>query len=190
MNKVEIEDISCLFLDRDGVINVDNGYVHEEKHFVLCDGIIDLIRSFNLLHIPVVIVTNQAGIGRGYYSLNTYLQFQNWVEKYLSKKDCNIARTYYSPYHPQAKIERFKKDSWLRKPGPGMFYKAKFELGINLSKSVLIGDKVTDIEAADAAGVGLKFLFSPSEQNVYHSNYNGNLIHHLSSVPTYFNINR
>lgn len=162
-NKVVLKEISCLFLDRDGVINHDFGYVHRVRDFNLCEGIVDFIKYFNKYDIPVVIVTNQAGIGRGLYDLSTYIAFQDWVEDYLRSKNCFIKKTYFCPYHRDASIEKYKKDSWFRKPSPGMLYQAKFELGINLPKSVLIGDKLSDVEAARRAGIRSRFLFRPTE---------------------------
>lgn len=155
-------NISCLFLDRDGVINEDFGYVHKKEHFLLCDGIVQVIKYFNSLDVPVVIITNQAGIGHGYYDMDKYLSFQDWIEQYLLSKGCVITKTYFSPYHKLAKVKKFRKNSWFRKPGAGMFYKAKLELDLNLSNSILIGDKITDIEAGQKAGIGKMFLIRNS----------------------------
>ena len=149
---------SALFLDRDGVINKDLGYVHTKDKFILCQGIVEVIRYCNSIEIPVFIITNQAGIAKGFYTLEEYLYFSNWIEEFLKKLECRIKKTYFCPFHPNGIIKKNTKASECRKPNPGMLLKAEKDWNISLKNSIIIGDKITDIIAGHNAGLGAKFL--------------------------------
>ncbi len=153
----------ALFLDRDGVINVDNNYVYRIEDFVFIDGIFDLCSHAQILGYKLVVITNQAGIGRGYYTIEDYQNLTSWMVKQFAERSVRIERVYYCPYHPTAGIGKYKTDSFDRKPNPGMILKAKKELHLDLEKSILIGDKDSDIEAGLTAGVG-------SVLKLYHKN--------------------
>lgn len=156
----------ALFLDRDGVINVNHGYVHKRDEFDFIDGIFDLVRHACQQQFKVVVITNQAGIGRGYYTEVKFHQLTDWMCEQFSAAGAPISRVYYSPYHPTAGIGEYLKDDYSRKPHPGMILQAQEDMAIDLSCSVLIGDKVSDIQAGTAAGVGKNILFAsqrPSE---------------------------
>ena len=153
-------DKKALFLDRDGVINIDYGYVHKSKDFVFIDGIFDLVKRANRLEYLVIIITNQAGIGRGYYSLSDFEVLCAWMMDRFKEKGAMINEIYHSPYHPTKGKDRFLKDDMSRKPNPGMILKARDEFDIDLTKSIFIGDKVSDITAGRRAGVGRNILFS------------------------------
>ncbi|WP_244122138.1 D-glycero-beta-D-manno-heptose 1,7-bisphosphate 7-phosphatase [Burkholderia latens] len=148
-----------MFLDRDGVINVDYGYVHRREDCVFVDGIFDLVRLANAAGYRVVIVTNQAGIARGYFSEAQFDAFMNWMRDAFDLLGARIDRVYFCPHHPIAGMGEYKRACSCRKPQPGMFEAARRELGLDMSASVMIGDKLSDLDAAARAGVGHRFLF-------------------------------
>jgi len=151
----------ALFLDRDGVINVDTGYVHSREAFRFRDGIFELCEAAQAQAYLVVVATNQAGIGRGYYSESTFLELTDWMVETFAHRRIRIAGVYYCPYHPTDGIGHYKYDSPDRKPKPGMLLRAQRDLNLDLASSVLVGDRLSDIRAAEAAGVGTKILLSP-----------------------------
>jgi len=144
----------ALFLDRDGVINIDRGYVHRQEDFEFREGIFEICQSAQALGYLLLVVTNQAGIARGYYTETDFLQLTEWMLKEFSKRQICIRAVYYCPYHPFYGIGRYKRDSPDRKPSPGMLLRAQADFALDLGTSVLIGDKLSDIHAAEAAGVG------------------------------------
>ena len=148
----------ALFLDRDGVINLDRGYVHRVQDFHFQKGIFELSRAAQALGYLVIVVTNQAGIARGYYTESQFLELTNWMVRRFAEQGVHIARVYYCPYHPVHGIGEYKHDSPDRKPRPGMFLRAQEDFDLDLAASILVGDKLSDIDAAEAAGVGLKIL--------------------------------
>ena len=143
----------ALFLDRDGVINVNYGYVHKIKDFNFIDGIFDLTRAATDKNYIICIVTNQAGIGRGYYSETEFHSLTDWMCEQFKKEEVVISKVYYSPYHPTHGIGKYKKNHDSRKPQPGMLLQAINDFNIDVDCSILIGDKATDIQAAIAAGL-------------------------------------
>jgi len=150
----------ALFLDRDGVINHDFGYVHKREDFYFIDGIFDVARYAYQQNYKLVIITNQAGIARGYYTEEQFQQLSDWMCQQFLAVGAPIERVYFSPYHPSAGKGDYLKDHLSRKPHPGMIRQAENELAIDLRRSVLIGDKVSDIKAGNAAGVGTNLLFA------------------------------
>lgn len=149
---------SALFLDRDGVINLDFGYVYKASDFVFCDGIFDLVKAANQNYLTVVVVTNQAGIGRGYFSEENFHELTHWMRGQFRNMGARIDHVYFSPYHPTEAIGAYKKDDFSRKPNPGMLLQASAEHDIDLSQSLLVGDNITDVQAGIAAGVELNLL--------------------------------
>lgn len=148
----------ALFLDRDGVINVDKNYVHKIEDFEFVDGIFELTKYFQDKGYLIIVITNQAGIGRGYYTEKDFHVLNDWMVEQFKKKGINITEVYYCPFHPTHGIGEYKKDSFDRKPNPGMILKAKEKYNIDLDESVLIGDKDSDIQAGENAGVKKNFL--------------------------------
>jgi D,D-heptose 1,7-bisphosphate phosphatase len=147
------------FLDRDGVLNVDHGYVHRPDQIDWIPGAIAAVRSLNDLGYRVVVVTNQAGVAHGHYEEEAVHVLHAWMRDELAKHGAFIDAFYHSPYHPDGKVERFRLDHVDRKPGPGMILRALADLEIDKEKSFLIGDKQSDIAAAEAAGIP-GFLFA------------------------------
>jgi D-glycero-D-manno-heptose 1,7-bisphosphate phosphatase len=150
----------ALFLDRDGVININHGYVHTVEKFEFIDGIFDLVRTAHANNLKVVVITNQAGIGRGFYSEYQFHELTSWMCKEFMNAGAPIDKVYFSPFHPTEGLGKYKKDDFSRKPNPGMILQAQQELGLDLENSILIGDKGSDIQAGIAAGLGLNILFS------------------------------
>jgi D-glycero-D-manno-heptose 1,7-bisphosphate phosphatase len=148
----------ALFLDRDGVINIDHAYVVRTEDFDFVPGIFDLVRAAHRAGRPVFVVTNQAGIGRGLYTEDDFAALTRWMCARFEAEGAPIARVYHCPSHPTAGIGRYKVDSPWRKPNPGMILQARDDFGLDLARSALVGDKASDIEAGQAAGLGLNLL--------------------------------
>jgi len=144
----------ALFLDRDGVINVDKGYVGRIEEFEFLPGIFALCRTAQDVGLVPIVATNQAGIGRGYYSEHDFHTLTEWMVAEFRTRGIDIGRVYHCPYHPEAGLGEYRRESFDRKPNPGMILRAKDELSLDLSGSVLVGDKDSDIAAGRAAGVG------------------------------------
>jgi len=153
----------ALFLDRDGVINVDHGYVHTPEEFQFIDGIFEVIAAANRSGYLVVVVTNQAGIGRGYYSEEQFHALTNWMKVKFVENGGRIDAVYFCPYHPEYGVGEYRQDSDCRKPAPGMIFAAMRDFDIDLGKSILVGDSLNDIYAANLAGIGQAFLFRALE---------------------------
>lgn len=153
----------ALFLDRDGVINVDHGYVHTPEKFEFVDGIFDVVAAANRAAYIVVVVTNQAGIGRGYYSEAQFYALTDWMKTKFAEHGARIDAVYFCPYHPEHGIGRYRCESEFRKPAPGMLLQAQRELNIDLSSSIFVGDKASDIQAGRAAGVGRLLLLGGTD---------------------------
>jgi D-glycero-D-manno-heptose 1,7-bisphosphate phosphatase len=158
----------ALFLDRDGVINVDKHYVWRIGDFEFVPGIFELCATAQGLGFDPIVVTNQAGIGRGYYSEEDFARLTTWMLERFRERGIDIARVYHCPYHPTAGIGTYRQDSYDRKPNPGMILRARGDLGIALMRSVLVGDKDSDIAAGRAAGVGylVKVIGNVSEADL------------------------
>ena len=148
----------ALFLDRDGVLNLDRGYVSRVEDFVWVDGAIDCVKAFRARGWYVFVVTNQSAIAFGNYTIADMQTVHDHMVKELSDCDTSVDAIYFSPWHPEGSDPRYRKASSERKPGPGMLLKAMADFPVNRSASFMIGDKDTDIQAAHAAGIG-GFLF-------------------------------
>ncbi|MCK9492353.1 MAG: D-glycero-beta-D-manno-heptose 1,7-bisphosphate 7-phosphatase [Sulfurimonas sp.] len=147
----------ALFLDRDGVINVEKEYLYKIDDFEFIDGIFDLCRYYQDLGFIIVVVTNQSGIARGYYSEDDFETLTSWMKGEFLKQDILISKVYYCPHYP-----KISGKCSCRKPSPGMILDASRDLNINLSESIIVGDKERDIEAGIAAGLKCGYLFDES----------------------------
>lgn len=146
--------MKALFLDRDGVINVDRGYVYKQEDFEFIDGIFELCRCAKKLGFLIFVVTNQSGIGRGYYTEQDFIGLSDWMCGIFKDHGVDIEKVYFCPSRPE-------ENSPDRKPMPGMILRAAEEFDIDLSMSVLVGDKNSDIQAGIAAGVGINLMYKP-----------------------------
>ncbi len=153
----------ALFLDRDGVINIDSGYIWRPEDFLFIDGVFEACRKARDMGYLLVVVTNQAGIGRGLYSEEDFHTLSDWMTERFRDEDVEIARVYFAPTHPEEGIGVYKRESPDRKPGPGMLLKARDAFGIDMAASAIVGDRHTDIEAGRSAGVGVKILVDGEE---------------------------
>jgi D-glycero-D-manno-heptose 1,7-bisphosphate phosphatase len=147
----------ALFLDRDGVVNVEKNYLHKIEDFELMDGIIDICRAYQEQEYLIIIVTNQSGISRGFYTEDDFARLSGWMIDHFKSLGISIAHIYHCPHH-----EKIDGACECRKPEPGMFLQAQKEYGIDMKHSVMIGDNERDIEAAISAGVETNILLSSS----------------------------
>ncbi|WP_437610331.1 D-glycero-beta-D-manno-heptose 1,7-bisphosphate 7-phosphatase [Erwinia sp. V71] len=150
--------VPAIFLDRDGTINVDHGYVHEIDNFEFIDGVIEAMQQLKKMGFALVLVTNQSGIARGMFSEDQFMQLTEWMDWSLADRDVDLDGIYFCPHLPDASEEAYRQQCDCRKPQPGMLLAAQQELHIDMSASYMVGDKLEDMLAAKAAGVGKKVL--------------------------------
>jgi D-glycero-D-manno-heptose 1,7-bisphosphate phosphatase len=147
----------ALFVDRDGVINREKDYVWQPEEFEFLPGVFAALREAADKGYLILIITNQAGIARGYYSEEDYHRLTEWMLHKFRDEGVEVTAVYFDPFHPEG-IGKYRKESLRRKPNPGMIFEAARDHGISLQQSVLVGDKLTDTEAGRRAGVGRLFL--------------------------------
>ena len=138
--------IKTIFLDRDGVINEEVNYLYQIENFKFIDGVFEACLHFQRLNYKIIIVSNQSGIARGYYSEYDYKRLTAWMLNQFRHKNIAVLDTFFCPHGPDSKC-------YCRKPKPGMFIDAKRKHNISMDKSWMIGDKETDITAAKIAGI-------------------------------------
>ena len=138
----------AVLFDRDGTLNHNYGYVFEIKKFKWLNGAIEAIKLLNFFKIKIIVITNQSGIGRGYYSMKSYLKLNSEINKDLKKYKIKVDRFYCAPYYKFAKDKKFRKDVHLRKPNNGMIKKALHDFKILNKNCFMIGDKNSDLIAA------------------------------------------
>jgi len=147
----------ALFLDRDGVINVEKEYLYKKEDFEFIEGIFELCRHYQDLGYLIFIVTNQSGIARQFYSEEDFSKLTQWMLKEFEKEGIHIAKVYHCPHHPD-----ISGACACRKPEPGMLREAAEAFDIDLENSIMIGDKERDIEAGINAGLRETYLFDES----------------------------
>ena len=143
----------AVFLDRDGTLNVDTGYVHTADAFRWIPGAVGAISRLREAGLLLVVVTNQAGIARGYYAEADMHRLHEHMAAELREAGTGIDAFYHAPYHEQGVVARFAKAHPDRKPGTGMFRRAIREHGIDPVRSFMVGDKASDITPAKALGI-------------------------------------
>ena len=154
----------AIFLDRDGTINVDKAYLSKIEDFEYLPGVIEGLKLLQNARYKLIIITNQSGIARGYYTEDDFLRLNNWMLKDLGEKGVRIGKVYYCPHHPKGKIEKYRVDCDCRKPKLGLYQKAIEDFDIDLSVSWTIGDKIRDsaiCELTDCRGYLISDLEKP-----------------------------
>ncbi|EPV3840558.1 D-glycero-beta-D-manno-heptose 1,7-bisphosphate 7-phosphatase [Morganella morganii] len=150
--------IPAVFLDRDGTINVDTGYVHKVDDFQFIENAIEAMQSIKQMGYALIIVTNQAGIARGMYTEDQFMHLTEWMDWSLADRGVDLDGIYYCPHHPEGTVEEFRQVCNCRKPAPGMLLDAQKYLKIDMGNSYMVGDKLDDILAGRAAEVGTTVL--------------------------------
>jgi D-glycero-D-manno-heptose 1,7-bisphosphate phosphatase len=148
------------FLDRDGVINVDHGYVFEPERLDFTPTAIEAIRLLNRAGYPVLVVTNQSGVARGLYGVAEVEAFHAHLNRALGEAGAHVDAFYYCPYHPEGIVADYAVEHEDRKPGIGMIRRAMREWNVRTEGSFLIGDRQSDLDAATAAGIA-GYLIEP-----------------------------
>ena len=147
-----------ILLDRDGTIIVDHGYVGSVDRVEFIAGAADAIAAFNRAHIPVAVVTNQAGVARGFYGVDDVLHVHQYMASRLARHGAHIDLYLYCPYHPEGVVEPFARASRSRKPAPGMAHAAADALNLDLTASWVVGDSLADMGLAEAVGASAIYL--------------------------------
>ena len=153
----------ALFLDRDGVINQEIGYLYLPEDVAFVPGIFDLCRHAQALGYALVVVTNQSGIARGLYTTAQFHHLMDWMAAEFRKEDVSLTAVYHCPYHPEHGIGEFRREHEDRKPAPGMLLRAAKDHSLDLAQSVMIGDRCSDLAAAHAAGLRHALLLRGTE---------------------------
>jgi D-glycero-D-manno-heptose 1,7-bisphosphate phosphatase len=148
----------ALFLDRDGIINQDLGHVHRPADFIFQPGIFALCQGAQALGFGLVVVTNQAGIGRGYYTEAQFHELTRWMLDEFRAQGISFVGVEFCPDHPVHGVGRYRRENVRRKPGPGMILDACAAHGLDPARSAMLGDRASDMQAALAAGVGTRLL--------------------------------
>jgi len=157
------EKSRALFLDRDGIVNEEVGYLHRTEDVRWVDGILPLCLTAQSLGYKLVVVTNQSGIARGLYSEEQFQSLMAWMRSELVRHGITLDGVYHCPYHPEHGVGEYKREHEDRKPGPGMLLRAARDLHLDLAQSVLVGDRCSDLAAAHAAGLRQTFLLRGTE---------------------------
>jgi D,D-heptose 1,7-bisphosphate phosphatase len=153
-----VNNRSGILLDRDGTIIVDHGYVGSVDRVEFIDGSPEAIASFNRAGIPVAVVTNQAGVARGFYDIGDVAQVHRHIAAYLAAHEAHIDLFLYCPYHPDGVVDGFARTSEDRKPKPGMAKAAAAALNLDLAASWVVGDRPEDLGLAAAVGASAIYL--------------------------------
>ncbi|TCP96250.1 D-alpha,beta-D-heptose 1,7-bisphosphate phosphatase [Cricetibacter osteomyelitidis] len=143
----------AIFLDRDGTLNIDHGYVHQIDDFEFIEGSIEALQQLKAMGYLLILVTNQSGIARGYFTEEQFLQLTEWFDWSLADRGVDFDGIYYCPHHPEGRGE-YKQQCDCRKPQPGMLLQGIKELNIAPDQSVMVGDKLEDLLAGKNAKIG------------------------------------
>jgi D-glycero-D-manno-heptose 1,7-bisphosphate phosphatase len=148
------------FLDRDGVINLDHGYVAQRAAFDWVPGVRAAAAQLHAAGFALVVVTNQSGIGRGLYDEAAFNALTDWMRGEFAAAGAPLAGVYFCPHHPTEAVGAWRRECTCRKPAPGLLLQAARDLGLDLARSLLFGDRGSDLQAAQAAGVPRRVLLA------------------------------
>jgi len=143
----------AVFLDRDGTLNKEVNYLHKIENFEWVSGAPQAVKRLNAFKVPVLVVTNQSGVARGYYDETAVERLHAWMNEELAKVGAKIDAFYFCPYHPDGRVEKYRAMTHCRKPNPGMFEEAIEEWGVDPARSVVVGDKNTDLVPGNELGM-------------------------------------
>ncbi len=142
----------AVFLDRDGTINEQMGYINHISRFQILPGVAEAIRRLNEARIPVVVVTNQSGLARGYFPAELLVAVHEKMTALLAEDGAHVDGIYVCPHHPEAKQEEYRVNCDCRKPKAGLLVRAAAEMGLDLAHSFVVGDRWSDLKTAKACG--------------------------------------
>ncbi|OBX08936.1 D-glycero-beta-D-manno-heptose 1,7-bisphosphate 7-phosphatase [Gallibacterium genomosp. 3] len=142
----------AIFLDRDGTLNIDHGYVHTIDQFQFIEGSIEALKVLQDMGYALVLVTNQSGIARGYYTEEEFNQLTEWMDWSLEDRGVHLDGIYYCPHHPEG-IGEYRQECDCRKPKAGMLLEAIRDLHLDPNQSIMVGDKLDDVLAGQAANI-------------------------------------
>jgi D-glycero-D-manno-heptose 1,7-bisphosphate phosphatase len=154
---------TCIFLDRDGVINTDTGYVSGWNDFEFIPGAIGAMKDLSDAGFHLVIITNQSGIARGYYSVEDFQLLTDQMLHSLQTAGIKLLNVYYCPHYPSGVVQQYSFQCNCRKPAPGMILKAAIDHDLELASSIFVGDKLSDMKAAFASGIRVRYLVGASD---------------------------
>ncbi|KHM45651.1 D,D-heptose 1,7-bisphosphate phosphatase [Pseudoalteromonas distincta] len=178
----------ALFLDRDGVVNVDHGYVYQSDKFEFIDGVFSTCKAFYDAGYKIIIVTNQSGIGRGYYTEADFLALTDWMKDQFSAHSIEVTDVYFCPHHPKKAHPEYLKECSCRKPAPGMLLQGIQEHNIDSACSIMVGDKLSDMQAAKKAGITTRILVRSGQSFDESAKQEADLIiDSISSLPALLN---
>ena len=155
----------AVFIDRDGVLNEDFGYTSQLSDLKILEGVVEGLQSILALDFKVIIITNQSGIARGLYSIKDLHVFMNEMINIFLKNQIDITDYFFCPHYPGGMVQEYAIKCSCRKPEAGMLFAAEKKYNLDLSKSILIGDKETDILAGQNANLFSNILISSEERN-------------------------
>ena len=152
----------AVFLDRDGTINVEKNYLYRIGDFEFLNGSVEAMRILQDAGYLLIVITNQSGIARGYYSEDDFRILTEWMENYLEEQGIHITKVYYCPHLPAASVEAYRKDCDCRKPKTGLYYQAAADYNLNIDECYAVGDKIRDCTICNESGCR-GFLISNNE---------------------------
>ncbi|MGD2008029.1 MAG: HAD family hydrolase [Cellvibrionales bacterium] len=154
---------AAVFLDRDGVINEDRGYVSQWSEFKLLPGVHDGLKGLQALGFRLIIVTNQSGIGRGYYTEGDFAKLTTQMIDHFADHDIHFTAVYHCPHHPTEALGGYRQQCRCRKPAPGMIERAIGDWALDPTRCALVGDKLSDVAAGRSAGLSRLFQVTSGE---------------------------